>query len=873
VPATSTSAAPPRAGWAAGRPRLSGPGQVWLLTVLLGAVAVALTGGMDRAPAWGGLWLPWWALLVMFVGAEVFVVHLPFRRDSQSVSLSEVPLVLGLMSVAPATLVIVRVLGALLALVVHRRQAGLKLAFNLAHFAFEACLATIIFRAILGGADLSSSRTWIAAFAATLATDLSSAVLVTGAISLYEQQFDGGRTWPVLVVGGAAAATNTSIALLGIVVLRYDPRGMLLLAVVAATVFCAYRAYTSLSQSYARLEQLYGFTRAIGSSIHADAVVEAMLAEARALLRAELAQVVLFPTADEPGVSIVLDGDGAAVAERPPPGAEPGAGTWWRSVVAGEGVCIRRPVRTGARRQLAEAGLKDAMAAPLRGEAGVIGVMLVANRLGDVDTFSADDLKLLETLANHASVSLENGRLVDRLRHEAVEKEHQALHDWLTGLPNRRLFHLRVDEALSAGDRGVVAVMLMDLDRFKDINDTLGHHIGDVLLEEVAVRLLETLHGRAVVARLGGDEFALMVAGVAGEDEATGVAGEVVRALERPFAIQGFSLSVSASIGLALSPAHGDAAAVLLQRADVAMYSAKLRRSGLEVYATERDQYSPRRLALVGDLGRAIDEGQLVVHYQPQAELATGRVVGVEALVRWFHPVHGLLPPDEFVPLAEQTGLIRPLTLFVLETALQQCATWRDAGLPVNLAVNLSVRSLLDVSLPDDVARLLDRMTVPPHALTLEITESDIMGDPRRTTEVLTALHDLGVGVAIDDFGTGYSSLAYVKRLPVDEIKIDKSFVCNMANDDHDAAIVRSTVQLSHSLGLRVVAEGVEDRDSWNRLLAMGCDVVQGYYLSRPEAGEVLTHWLRTVNRPERPSVLRRLVPAPRLVERPAASL
>ena len=338
--------APAPAGPAGGRPWLSGPGQVWLLTLLLAAAAVALLTGLKGGPVWEGLWLPWWALLVMFVGAEVFVVHLPFRRDSQSVSLSEVPLVLGLMSVAPVTLVLVRVLGAFLALVVHRRQVGLKLAFNISHFAFEACLATIIFRSLIGGGDLSSSRTWIAAFAATLVTDLSSAVVVTAAISLYEQQFDGGRTWPVLVVGGVAAATNTSIALLGIIVLRYDPRGMLLLAVVAATVFCAYRAYTSLSQSYNRLEQLYGFTRAVGSSIQADAVVEAMLAEARGLLRAELAQVVLFPTHDEPGISIVLGTDGTAVvADRPPAGTEPGTGAWWEQVVAGEGVCLRRPVR------------------------------------------------------------------------------------------------------------------------------------------------------------------------------------------------------------------------------------------------------------------------------------------------------------------------------------------------------------------------------------------------------------------------------------------------------------------------------------------------------------------------------------------------
>ena len=416
------------------------------------------------------------------------------------------------------------------------------------------------------------------------------------------------------------------------------------------------------------------------------------------------------------------------------------------------------------------------------------------------------------------------------LRQQAEVNEHQALHDALTELPNRTLFHDRVGQALAVSRREhiSVAVMIMDLDRFKQVNDTLGHASGDELLMQVGVRLRAALRESDTVARLGGDEFGVLLPKVVDSVAAASVARKLRKALEEPFTIYGLALQIEASVGIALYPEHGDDVHSLLQRADVAMYVTKEQPGGCEIYAKERDDYSPDRLTMLTELRRAIDQGELVLHYQPKAELRSGEVKGVEALVRWSHPVRGLTPPDEFIPLAQKTGVIVPLTFFVLNEALRQCRTWQLEGLDLSVGVNLSVRNLLDVHLPDTVGELLGRWEVPPSLLELEITESTILADPIRAMHVLSRLSGMGVRLAIDDFGTGYSSLAYLKRLPVDELKIDKSFVQGMDENENDAVIVRSTIDLGRNLGLRVVAEGVETAAAWRRLVALGCDVAQG---------------------------------------------
>jgi diguanylate cyclase (GGDEF)-like protein/PAS domain S-box-containing protein len=428
----------------------------------------------------------------------------------------------------------------------------------------------------------------------------------------------------------------------------------------------------------------------------------------------------------------------------------------------------------------------------------------------------------------------------------------QAFTDQLTGLPNRALLHDRAQQALRlAGRQGLTAaLLLLDLDRFKEVNDTLGHHHGDLLLQQVAERLHGSLRGSDTVARLGGDEFAVLLPQITSVQEATVVAEKLSAAIEAPFIVDGLTLDVDASIGVAVYPDHATDANELLQRANVAMYAAKATHDGYTVYHPSLDQHHPRRLGLLGQLRRALAAGELVVHYQPKADVHSGRILGVEALVRWQHPEHGLLGPGEFVPLAETTGLIRPLTSYVLDAALRQCRAWLDAGRTLSVAVNLSTRCLLDLTLPDQIAQLLEDTAVAPERLLLEITESAIMTDPTRALEILNRLHALGVQLAIDDFGTGYSSMAYLKSLPVDELKVDRSFVKHLRDNQNDAVIVRSTVDLGHNLGLRVVAEGVEDQATLRELATLGCDSVQGYYLARPMPAAELGAWLATQPEP-----------------------
>jgi diguanylate cyclase (GGDEF)-like protein len=426
-------------------------------------------------------------------------------------------------------------------------------------------------------------------------------------------------------------------------------------------------------------------------------------------------------------------------------------------------------------------------------------------------------------------------RVVRRVRRQMEEIEYRALYDELTGLPNRTLFRDRIAEALGAES---AAVLLLDLDRFKEINDALGHETGDLLLREVGARLGSELRARTF-ARLGGDEFGILLP-AASVEHALAEAARVHEVLEKPFALRGLPLEIATSIGIAHFPEHGADVDTLMQRADVAMYLAKDTHAGTAVYDPEQDANDADRLALAAELRRAIEDGQLVLHFQPKADLRSGAVVGVEALVRWEHPNRGIVPPNDFIPVAERTGLIKPLSRYVLAAAIRQCGDWNDAGRELHVAVNLTIPDLLDLELPDYIVGLLEEAGVGPEQLELEITESTILADPFRVRQVLTRFNEMGVGLAIDDFGTGYSSLAYLRRLPVQTIKIDRSFVMGMCDDESDATIVRSTVDLAHNLGLNVVAEGVESREIWDALRALGCSLAQGYFISRPVPADEL---------------------------------
>jgi diguanylate cyclase (GGDEF)-like protein len=471
-----------------------------------------------------------------------------------------------------------------------------------------------------------------------------------------------------------------------------------------------------------------------------------------------------------------------------------------------------------------------------------VGVAVIGGLVAFVWVTNPSWLPVAVVPAIIAQITLEYVQTAGR---RTEQLEHQALHDALTGLPNRTLLRQKLAEALAQAHQnaGSLVLFVMDLDRFKEVNDTFGHHHGDLLLQETAQRLVNALSPEDVVARLGGDEFAvLMHSGT--RDSAYLAAQRLIEALQEPIQLEGYSVEIGASIGIAIYPEHGSDPESLLRRADVAMYLAKRADQDYAIYEAEQDQHSPGRLALVAELRKAIEEDQLLLHYQPKVNLALGQVVGLEALVRWPHPRLGLVPPDQFIPLAEQTGLIRPLSLWVLNAALKQRSQWEGTALAVPVAVNLSMRNLLDPELPDVVEKLLDTWAGQPNWLVLEITESSLMADPGRSLQVLDRLCAMGLRISIDDFGTGYSSLAYLRQLPVHELKIDRSFVRQMS--EGDAVIVRSTISLAHDLGLTVVAEGVEDMATWARLGEFECDLIQGYLVSRPLPAAVLGKWMMT---------------------------
>jgi len=436
--------------------------------------------------------------------------------------------------------------------------------------------------------------------------------------------------------------------------------------------------------------------------------------------------------------------------------------------------------------------------------------------------------------------------LVATLQHDAQEKAYQALHDPVTGLPNRTMLLERLERAI-AGARTTelgVALIFIDLVSFKEVTDTLGTATGDRLLVEVRERIEALLPDEAQLARFTGDHFAILVTGVIEPELVMGLADLVLAEFDSPFTSDEVSLVLGADLGVALYPEHASTAELLLQRADAATYRARQQGSGIEVYAAETDPYAPRRLALAADLREALDRNEVDVYVQPKISLLDETVVGAEALVRWTHPRLGPLTPDQFIPAAEHTGVIRQLTSYVVRDALAQCRTWRDAGFDLMISVNISGRSLFDTHLVQDIGTAIEEAGVPASSLTLELTESTVMGESHRSMAVLEGLQQLGVRLSVDDFGTGYSSLTHLRRLPVTELKIDKSFVMAMTVSDQDAVIVRALVELGRRLGLRTVAEGVESRDAQVLLREYGCDEGQGYLFSRPVPAEQFRLWL-----------------------------
>jgi diguanylate cyclase (GGDEF)-like protein/PAS domain S-box-containing protein len=456
------------------------------------------------------------------------------------------------------------------------------------------------------------------------------------------------------------------------------------------------------------------------------------------------------------------------------------------------------------------------------------------------------ELSLRPTMVEDERLLIAIVRDITTAKAQENRLRHQAVHDALTGLPNRVLLNDRLAQALrtAARDQKPLALLLLDLDRFKEINDTLGHHLGDLLLIHFAQRLHECIRESDTIARLGGDEFAILLPAASDLERARGVSERIVEAVQRPFEVtDGLRLEVGVSIGIALFPEHADDPARLLQCADVAMYAAKKGAGPIQLYDRDNDRNTIRHLTLSGALRQAIEGGELSFEFQPKLDLLAGTIDSVEALARWRHPDQGPILPHEFIPHAEKTGLIQPFTRWSFDAALGQLARWQEAGLDISIAVNLSTRSLHDDKLPEIIAALLAKWRVDPARLTLELTETAVMHDPDGARRNLFRLHDLGIRLSIDDFGTGCSSLSHLQRLPLHELKIDKSFVLQMTDNDNDLVIVRSTIDLAHNLGLSVVAEGVETAEHLALLQDLGCDLGQGFFVSQPLPIDRLTSW------------------------------
>ncbi len=821
---------------------------IWAVTALLGGIALALGLGCARhlAAVPAPVHLVWPLVALGFAIGHLASIRLEFQGQSHTIDLTDVVLVpaVVLAGSSPSAVVLAAAVGTA-AYSVAIRSLPVKAAFNTAAHAAGASAALLTFHAALGHASALSPAGWLAALAAVLASQTIIYASIRVVISLSTGHV--ARVDPRELVANflSVSAVNFTLGLAAVLLLWASPLGGLLFLAVAGAVGVEYASHGRLRVRHRLLAQLYHFERALAGIAEPELVVAAVLREALGLFNAELVELVL------------VGGEGE------------GEGTRCYSLRLGESVPARRdgahPVATlldavhtsllapaptrdvPTRSALDACGFRDAIALRLPSDvAATEAVLVVANRLGgDHVTFDKEDIGLAESLVTSTAMALRSGELLTRLRQEIAEKEYQASHDGLTDLANRTLFSAELDVALAQRRQGrYVGVLLIDLDGFKSLNDTLGHEAGDAFLQALAASLRAVIGERGLIGRLGGDEFAVVVYDSPSPAEVVALAESVSIAAKAPVAIADTEVVLKASIGVSMAPLHGDDRFTLLRHSDLAMYRAKQRGGGVALHDDHHDHQIDRP-SLIAALREAINTSTLEMRYQPKVRFDTGAVAGVEALLRWSHPRYGVIDPEQFIGVAETSGLIRPLTRWVLGTVIAQASTWHRAGLPLNVAVNLSPVQLDDPSITADVQRLLELHHLEPSALTLEITESRALaGQPDDDHHVLGPLADLGVRLSIDDFGVGTSSLARIKHLPVSEVKIDKSFITDLASGSADDAIVASVIQLAHHLGLQVVAEGVETIATYRRLEAHGCDIAQGFLFRGALRPEDLVAWI-----------------------------
>ncbi|HEU4911351.1 MAG TPA: EAL domain-containing protein [Actinomycetes bacterium] len=812
--------------------------RVLSLVALLAVIGIVLWAGLQAhppEPPEDSLRIPWWVLAMAFAATEVWVFHIQVGRESKSISISEIPFMLAFFYSLPEDLLIARVVGPALVILLYRRQTLLKSGFNMALIFADTTVALLVFRVIGGGSTADGAREWTGAVLACVAAMAVDLIVLSIVIRWYDGKppVSGVRS---LASGLGLAAASALIGLVPLVTLRggAEHAAVPLIASGVMLMF-GYRAYASLSDRHSSLEQLFSFSRELSVAPETDDVLPSVLAQARELLRGERAEVLRF---GDPAVT-VWRFDGTQVSTLDADLAND-CGEAARALLQETDAVLVRGDDSAGRHYLRLSGADEAVLAPLSYDGQTVGAIAVHDRLGEVRGFSASDVQLLQTIASHASVALHNEMLIGRLRHD-------ALHDTLTGLPNRAQLTAKANLALAdlRMGAGTMALMIMDLNGFKVVNDTLGHHVGDDLLRQVASRLTSAAPRGVTVARLGGDEFAVLMTAQATEKPEE-IALGLLESLEETFVVEEERLHLSGAAGIALAPDHGRSVSDLLKRADIAMYAAKNGAEPCVVYRSDIDLNDASLLSLMGELREAISAGEVDIEVEPLIDLSRNRIVSTEALVRWHHPVRGTLRPSLFLPLAERNGLIVPLTTLVLDRAVAACASWREAGLDIGISVNLSARSLLDTMLPQTVADALDRWGLPSNRLTLEITETIVLSDADRALGLLADLRRLGVRLSLDDFGTGYSSLTHLSELPIQQLKIDRSFVSQVQDSPRDRAIVGAVADLARNLDLEVVAEGIEKASTAALLHDLGCQVGQGHFFAESMAPELLPLWVQT---------------------------
>ena len=811
---------------------------VWLLNAaLVVGTGVAYRFGAAPLAALTGmpLHVPWPLVALAFCVTEMEVIHLRFRAEAHSISVNELPLVLGLLFCAPDQLVLAQLVGAAVALVAYRRQPPVKLVFNLANLSLQAIVAVAVFRALVGGHDPLGATGWGAALAATAASAALALVNIVAAIALSQRRLQARRVVETFLLGLAATFTTTNLGVMAAAVLATRAFLVIPLIVLTVVLVVAYKAYAGERARRDSVEFLYRASQVTQSSRDLDAIFVELLENAREMFHAEAAEIVML--AEDGGGRVLRTTVGLTPEPEVMVSSESELTLTALEAVAGaRGAILDR--RTDSSRHV--------MAVRLCGEDRVLGVLAAANPGRVVTGFTRDQLRLFQTLANHVTLTLENGdleRSITQLRELERQLSYKAFHDPLTTLANRALFRTRLEQALERADGGL-AVLFIDLDDFKTVNDTLGHDVGDQLLTIVGERIAQCARADDLAARLGGDEFAILLSGV-GQEEAGRVAARVLSAVRSPIVIEGRSVAIQTSVGVAVADRRGADADDFMRNADIAMYTAKRNGKGCyEFFQEEMSAAVMLRHHLKQDLKRATEHAEFENHYQTMVDLRTRQVVGVETLVRWNHPWAGLITPDEFIPLAEETGAIVGLGRQVLLDACRDAAAWRFLNPALRVSVNISARQLADDGFIADVRHALDETALPGGALIVEITETMAMADLEVVVERLTALKELGVHVAMDDFGTGYSSLSQIRRLPIDIVKIPKPFVDQIRTTSEGLDLVHAITRLSQTLGLDVVAEGIEDEDQYLSLQGLPCAVGQGYYFGRPVPAHFMTQLL-----------------------------